>query len=56
MDAQFEKDYRCNVDYEKAGHPRKSTRYRFPSIEMEYGCTNPVLSDILAKKREWDGS
>ena len=35
MDAQFEKDRRCNVDYNKAGHPRKSTRYQSPSIEME---------------------
>ena len=35
MDAQFEKDRRCNVDYDKVGHPRKSTRYQSPSIEME---------------------
>ena len=35
MNAQFEKDYRCNVDYDKAGHPRKSTRYQSPSIKME---------------------
>ena len=35
MDAQFEKDHRCNVDYDKAGHPRRSTRYQSPSIEME---------------------
>ena len=35
MDAQFEKDRRCNMDYDKAGHPRKSTRYQSPSIEME---------------------
>ena len=35
MDAQFEKDRRCNVDYDKAGHPRKSTRYQSPSIKME---------------------
>ena len=35
MDAQFERDHRCNVDYDKAGHPRKSTRYQSPSIEME---------------------
>jgi hypothetical protein len=35
MDAQFEKDRRCNVDYDKAEHPRKSTRYQSPSIEME---------------------
>ena len=33
MDVQFEKDRRCNVDYDKAGHPRKSIRYRSPSIE-----------------------
>ena len=35
MDAQFERDRRCNVDYDKAGHPRRSTRYQSPSIEME---------------------
>ena len=35
MDAQFEKDRRCNVDYDKVGYPRKPTRYQSPSIEME---------------------
>ena len=35
MDAQFEKERRCNVNYDKAGHPRRSTRYQSPSIEME---------------------
>ena len=35
LDTQFEKDHRCNVDYDKAGHPRKSTRYQSSSIEME---------------------
>ena len=35
MDAQFEKDRRCNVDYDKAGHPRKVTRYKSPSLERE---------------------
>ena len=50
LDAQFEKERRCNVDYEKAGHPRKPTRYQSPSIEMEQSCTNPVLSDILVEK------
>ena len=33
MDAQFEKDRRCNVDYNKARHPRKAVRYRSPSLE-----------------------
>ncbi len=32
MDAQFEKARRCNVDYEKAGHPRKAVRHRSPSF------------------------
>ncbi len=27
LDAQFEKNRRCNVDYDKAGHPRKTVRY-----------------------------
>ena len=33
MDAQFERDRRCNVDYDKAGHPRKATRYRSPALK-----------------------
>ena len=33
MDAQFERDSRCNVDYDKAGHPRKATRYRSPALK-----------------------
>lgn len=28
LDAQFERDRRCNVDYDKTGHPRKATRYQ----------------------------
>ena len=35
MDAQFEKDHRCNVDYDKVGQPRKAVRYRSPSLEMK---------------------
>ena len=35
LDAQFEKDRRCNVDYNKAGHPRKAARYRSPTLEMK---------------------
>ena len=35
LDAQFEKDHRCNVDYEKAGHPRKAARYQSSSLEMK---------------------
>ena len=35
MDAQFEKDRRCNVDYDKTGHLRKSTRYQSPSMDIE---------------------
>ena len=27
LDVQFEKVARCNIDYDKAGLPRKSTRY-----------------------------
>jgi len=34
LDAQFEKDHRCNVDYERAEHPRKAARYRSPSFEI----------------------
>ncbi|MCI9527992.1 MAG: hypothetical protein HFH37_14055 [Lachnospiraceae bacterium] len=32
MDVQFEKERRCNVDYDKAGHPRKSVRYQSPCL------------------------
>ena len=35
MDAQFERARRCNVDYDKVGHPRKPSRYQSPSIGME---------------------
>ena len=35
MDAQFERDHRCNVDYDKAGHPRKEVRYQSPSLKMK---------------------
>ena len=35
LDAQFEKDHRCNVDYDKAGHPRKEVRYQSPSLKMK---------------------
>lgn len=35
LDAQFEKNCRCNVDYDKAGHPRKATRYQSSSLEMK---------------------
>ena len=32
MDVQFERGHRCNVNYDKAGHPRKATRYQSPSL------------------------
>ena len=35
MDTQFEKARRCNVDYDKVGHPRKPSRYQSLSMEME---------------------
>ncbi len=35
LDTQFEKDRRCNMDYDKVGHPRKAARYRSPSLEMK---------------------
>lgn len=35
MDVQFEKDRRCNVDYDQAGHPRKAERYQSPVLEMK---------------------
>lgn len=33
-DTQFERERRCNVDYDKAGHPRKTVRYKSPSLEL----------------------
>ena len=30
IDVQFEKSARCNIDYDKAGMPRKSIRYTSP--------------------------
>lgn len=35
LDAQFEKNRRCNLDYDKAGHPRKATRYQSPPFAMK---------------------
>ena len=35
LDAQFEKNRRCNVDYDEAGHPRKAVRYQSPSLKMK---------------------
>lgn len=35
MDVQFERNRRCNVDYDKNGNPRKAVRYRSPSIETK---------------------
>ena len=32
MSAQFEKEHRCNIDYDKAGNPRKATRYQSPAL------------------------
>ena len=34
MDAQFERERRCNVDYDKAGHPRKTSRYQSPPFRI----------------------
>ena len=33
-DAQFERERRCNVDYDKADHPRKTTRYQSSRLEI----------------------
>lgn len=32
MSVQFEKANRCNIDYDKAGTPRKETRYVSPAM------------------------
>lgn len=32
MDVQFQKSARCNVDYDKADAPRRSTRYVSPAM------------------------
>lgn len=35
MDAQFERAQRCNIDYDKVGHPRKAVRHRSPAFETK---------------------
>ena len=35
LDAQFEKERRCNVDYDRVGNPRKAVRYQSPSFYMK---------------------
>lgn len=35
LDAQFEKSHRCNVDYDRAGHPRRPVRYQSPSLAVK---------------------
>lgn len=35
LDTQFENNRRCIIDYDKARHPRKSVRYRSPSLKMK---------------------
>ena len=32
MNVQFEKEHRCNIDYDKAGSPSKATRYQSPAL------------------------
>lgn len=32
MNVQFEKEHRCNIDYDKAGNPGKATRYQSPAL------------------------
>lgn len=49
MDVQFERNRRCNVDYNKAGYPRKAVRYR-STLEVKRDYTSPVLSVILVKE------
>ena len=33
-DVQFEKERRCNIDHDRAGSLRKTTRYQLPVIKM----------------------
>lgn len=35
IDVQFEKDHRCNIDYDQVGHPRKAVRYQSPVLELK---------------------
>ena len=34
IDAQFKRKRRCNVDYDRFGHPRKTVRYQSPFLEI----------------------
>lgn len=35
MDVQFERNRRCNVDYDKAGHPRKQSDISLLSLKQK---------------------
>lgn len=34
LNAQFERERRCNVDYDRVGHSRKARRYQSPTLEI----------------------
>ena len=54
LDAQFEKERRCNMDYDRVGNPRKVVRYQSPSLYMKQGYTTFRFSVILVEKeRIW---
>lgn len=33
-DVKFEREHQCNVNYGKAGHPRKTSRYQSPPFQI----------------------
>lgn len=35
IDTHFEKERRCNIDYDRTGHPRKAVRYQSLTLEMK---------------------
>ena len=51
MDAQFERDRRCNVDYDKVGHPRKTVRYQSPSLEIKLRLPKSLFFCYTGRKR-----
>ena len=51
MDTQFERERRCNVDYDKAGHPRRTVRYQSPSPRNKLSLPKSLFFCYTGRKR-----
>lgn len=50
-DVQLEKSARCNIDYDRVGAPRKSTRYVSPAmIQMKFLFQISVISVMIVSR------